>query len=164
MHMKDTRTKTYRKNFVGKAKVPNMVWNNLNKDDKVTVLDFGCGKDAYWPKKFRKEKNILCDGIDLNCESSVGIPRLSSYEVVMVSNVLNVQETQEQLEETLKQIVSFCHYGSIIVWNYTESPRKMDLSTEQMRDEVRDAVWRHGWDSVTEEFGKNFFQTIIKKP
>jgi hypothetical protein len=111
---RDSREKTYRKAFTPNALVPKLTRKTLKESDRLdyaTILDFGCGKDMLIPNKWREEK-IWCDGHDLSLPNKK--PRLDSYDVIMVSNVLNVQETNEQLEETINEILSFCHDGTQI--------------------------------------------------
>jgi hypothetical protein len=160
--MIDSRVRTYRKNFVANARVPNIVYDQIGFNYNGTILDFGCGYESYWPQKFRKYKRLHCDGFDL-VEHKYK-PTLSYYDLVMVSNVLNVQETREQLNETINKIVSFCckPLGSLIVWNYPETPRKMSLSVDDIKQEIKDVVWQKGLDCDTRELEKNVFETIIK--
>lgn len=159
---KDSRAKTYRKNFVGNAILPNKIFNRINKYSKITLLDFGCGRDAHWVKRFRSELDVHCDGVDLDCDSHAAW--LESYDIVFASNVLNVQETEEQLEETIKEIVSFCNDRGNFEWNYPESPRKLNLSNKELIDKIKDVVWSMGYDCHTyQASGKNCFCTTIKK-
>ena len=161
---KDSRAKTYRKNFVANAILPNKIFKRINKYSKITLLDFGCGKDAYWAKEFRRELSVHCDGLDLDCNSSVGAPRLERYDIVFASNVLNVQETEEQLEETIKQIVTFCKNRGNFEWNYPDSPRKLNLDNKGMVEKIKDVIWQMGYDCHTYQTeGKNCFCTIVKK-
>ena len=161
--IRDPRAKTYRKNFVSKALVPNIVYEQL-KDlqgkNLTTVLDFGCGVDLYWPNKFR-EADIPCDGYDLSLSNTTRKDLLSSYCVIMVSNVLNVQAAHNQLAQTLRKILSFAARQSLIIWNYPPSPRKLDLTNEEMIEELRDMIWQEGADCQTREIAKNVYETII---
>ena len=160
---KDSRTKTYRKNFVANAILPNKIFERVGPYAKATILDFGCGKDAYWVKKFRIETAVHCDGFDLDCDSKVA-PRLEHYSIVFASNVLNVQETEEQLEETLKQIVSFCSDRGNFEWNYPDNPRKLNIANKGMVERIKDVIWQMGYDCHTYQTeGKNCFCTIVKK-
>jgi len=161
--MTDTRTKTYRKVFTPKALIPKLTREKLTESDRLfdaSILDFGCGMGFYIPNKWREEK-IFCDGCDLSLPNTK--TRLHSYDVIMVSNVLNVQETNEQLEETINEILSFCHDGTQIFWNYPKQPRKLNLGILDVQEILFDLVWQNGLDyrSVVEE--KQCFITTIKK-
>ena len=161
--MTDTRAKTYRKAFAPNALIPRLTREILTESDRLwssSILDFGCGKDMLMPNKWRAEK-IFCDGCDLSIPNTK--PRLDSYDVIMVSNVLNVQETNEQLEETINQILSFCHDGTQIFWNYPMQPRKLNLSILQVQEILFDLVWKNGLDYKSRVEGKQCFITTIKK-
>ena len=160
---KDTRTKTYRKAFTPKALIPKLTREKLTESDRlfdVSILDFGCGMGFYIPNKWREEK-IFCDGCDLSLPNIK--TRLHSYDVIMVSNVINVQETQEQLEETIKQILSFCHDGTQIFWNYPKQPRKLKIGIDQIQISFFDLIWENGLDYTNEAQAKQCFITTIKK-
>ena len=134
--MQDTREKTYRSHNVKRALVPQLALEILPSVE-ASVLDFGCGKDAYWVKNFM-ERGIDCDGIDLSrpdLSLSYG-DEDGLYDVIMLSNVINVQETLEQLTELLEAVARFCHSRTSIVWNYPNSPRKMNMPLPLMEQKV----------------------------
>ena len=160
---RDSREKTYRKAFTPNALIPKLARKILTESDRLdytTILDFGCGKDMLIPNKWREEK-IWCDGHDLSLLNKK--PRLDSYDVIMVSNVLNVQETNEQLEETINEILSFCHDGTQILWNYPTQPRKLGLGILQIQEILFDLIWQNGLDYKSRTDEKQCFITTIKK-
>ena len=161
--MTDTRAKTYRKAFTPNALIPKLTREILKESDRLwtsSILDFGCGKDMITPNKWRCEE-IFCDGIDLSIPNTK--PRLDSYDVIMVSNVLNVQETNEQLEETINEILSFCNDGTQIFWNYPTQPRKLGLGILQIQEILFDLIWQNGLDYKSRTDEKLCFITTIKK-
>jgi hypothetical protein len=161
--MTDTRTKTYRKAFTPNALIPKLTRKILTESDRLdyaTILDFGCGKDMLIPNKWREEK-IWCDGHDLSLPNKK--PRLDSYDVIMVSNVLNIQETNKQLEETISEILSLCYDGTQIVWNYPTQPRKLDLGILEVQEILFDLIWQNGLDYKSRAEEKQCFITTIKK-
>ena len=161
--MTDTRTKTYRKAFTPNALIPKLTRKILTESDRLdyaTILDFGCGKDMLIPNKWREEK-IWCDGHDLSLPNKK--PRLDSYDVIMVSNVLNIQETNKQLEETISEILSLCYDGTQIVWNYPTQPRKLDLGILEVQEILFDLIWLNGLDYKSRAEEKQCFITTIKK-
>ena len=161
--MTDTRAKTYRKAFTPNALIPKLTREILTESDRLwtsSILDFGCGKDMLIPNKWRKEK-IWCDGHDLSLLNKK--PRLDSYDIIMVSNVLNVQETNEQLEETINEILSFCNDGTQIFWNYPTQPRKLGLGILQIQEILFDLIWQNGLDYKSRTDEKQCFITTIKK-
>ncbi|MGA0317660.1 MAG: hypothetical protein ACO3LB_08245 [Flavobacteriaceae bacterium] len=138
----DTRIKTYRKNFTPKARVYHYALEHVIDKDIDEALDFGAGKHNYWPIKLCKQ-GYTCDGYDLSLPE---YDMRQYYTVILVSNVLNVQETKDQLHDTLKKIVSFGKSGTRIVWNYPSSPRKLKGLTEsRLLDHVNHMVTAQGF-------------------
>lgn len=133
----DTRTKTYRSRFCQNALIPQLLTRIFDLTD-MSVLDFGCGKDAYWVEKYRAE-GINIDGIDL---SRPDLTPKNTYDIVMLSNVVNVQENVEQLSDLFNEVLKF--NPKYILWNYPQSPRKIcdeNLhTTKNMMQKVLDLV------------------------
>jgi len=155
---KDPRTKTYRKNFTPKARVYHYAVDNVINKQRHDVLDFGAGKHNFWADKLGRE-GYSCDGYDLSLPDRT---MRDAYEVIMVSNVMNVQETRQQLRETLKQIIRFSKSGTRIVWNYTESPRKMPtLTNHDMEWLVEFWGKEKGYTVLTKEVQKNLYVTTL---
>lgn len=154
----DTRTKTYRGNFTPKARVYHYAVDNVINKQRHDVLDFGCGKDNYWSVKLCLE-GYSCNGYDLSIPDYT---MRDAYEVIMVSNVLNVQETRDQLRETLKEIIGFSKSGTKIVWNYAETPRKMPTLTNQDMEWLIE-FWGEdaGYTVLTKEAQKNLYVTTL---
>jgi len=85
-----------------------------------------------------------------------------AYEVIMVSNVMNVQETRKQLRETLKQIIRFSKSGTRIVWNYTDSPRKMPTLTNDDMEWLMEFYGKKAdYTVLTKEVQKNLYVTTL---
>lgn len=57
----------------------------------------------------------------------------ASYDVVLLSNVVNVQETIAQLRELIDTVTWI---GKTVIWNYPKGPRKLGLSTGHMLELV----------------------------
>ena len=155
---KDSRTKTYRKNFTPKARVYHYAVDNVINKQRHDVLDFGAGKHNFWADKLGRE-GYSCDGYDLSLTDRT---MRDAYDVIMVSNVLNVQQTRMQLRETLKQIIGFSKSGTRIVWNYTDSPRKMPtLTNDDMEWLVEFWGKEKGYTVLTKEVQKNLYVTTL---
>jgi len=122
----DTRIKTERRNFTPQARVYHYAVEDIINKEKDTVLDFGSGAARYWQNKLAKQGYVI-ESHDLSIPNNIS---LNYFDVILVSNVLNVQETKDQLHDTLKKIVSFGKSGTRIVWNYPSSPRKLKGLTE----------------------------------
>jgi hypothetical protein len=141
----DTREKTYRKNFTPRGRVYHYALDHVITKHEDDVLDFGCGKDKYWSNRLGAQEYSI-DGYDLsipNCMTE------KKYSVILVSNVLNVQETGKQLEDTLASIMSFSKSGTLIVWNYPSAPRKMSLDMDALHKYVRVAAYDSGYIILT---------------
>lgn len=155
---KDSRTKTYRKNFTPKARVYHYAVEHIINKQRHSVLDFGAGKHNFWSNKLSKE-GYSCDGYDLSLADHA---MRDAYEVIMVSNVLNVQETRLQLRQTLNQIIGFSKSGTRIVWNYAETPRKMPtLTNDDMEWLMEFQAQENRYTVLTKEVQKNLYVTSL---
>ena len=142
----DSRTKTYRKNFTPKARVYRYALDHVITKHEDDVLDFGCGKDNYWSNRLSAQEYSI-DGYDLSIAEYMIEKK---YSVILVSNVLNVQETEDQLEDTLDSIMRFAQSGTIIVWNYPSGPRKMSLEMDALHEYVKAAADDNGYTTLTD--------------
>jgi hypothetical protein len=142
----DSRTKTYRKNFTPKARVYQYALDHVITKHEDDVLDFGCGKDNYWSNRLSAQEYSI-DGYDLSMPNATSN---DTYSVILVSNVLNVQETEDQLEDTLDSIMRFAKSGTIIVWNYPSGPRKMSLDMDALHEYVKAAAHDGGYTTLTD--------------
>ena len=115
-----------------RAVVPRYIMDTAPKD--AVILDFGAGPKACHTKM------MLEDGWDVtaydfgeNITETHDIDALSkTYDIVFASNVLNVQSSEEMLEETIKQMWDAVKKGGILVVNYAGSPRYISWSTKEM--------------------------------
>lgn len=142
----DTRTKTYRKNFTPKARVYHYALDHVITKHEDDVLDFGCGKDNYWSNRLSAQEYSI-DGYDLSIDEYMIEKK---YSVILVSNVLNIQETEDQLEDTLDSIMRFAQSGTIIVWNYPSGPRKMSLEMDALHEYVKAAAHDNCYTTLTD--------------
>jgi hypothetical protein len=88
-------------------------------------LDYGAGKEATHTKKLRREGlDVVAYDFGENLTRFHDRDALEfSYEVVIASNVLNVQSTKRMLAQTLDELERACAPGAILVCNYPASPR-----------------------------------------
>jgi len=105
--------------------------------NEASILDFGAGPSAAHAKSLREDGydvtaydfgDNITDDIDPNALSR-------SYEIVIASNVLNVQE-EELLPATLHQLYESVKPAGCLIWNYPASPRYTELSSRQMLQQV----------------------------
>jgi len=154
----DTRIKTERRNFTPQARVYHYAVEGIINKEKDTVLDFGSGAARYWQNNLAKQGYVI-ESHDLSIPNNIS---LKNFNVILVSNVLNVQETRDQLRETLKQIMSFSKSGTRIVWNYAETPRKMPtLTNDDMEWLVEFWSKDAGYTILTKEVQKNLYVTTL---
>jgi len=154
----DTRIKTERRNFTPQARVYHYAVEHIINKEKDTVLDFGSGAARYWQNNLAKQGYVI-ESHDLSIPNNTS---LNSFDVILASNVLNVQETRDQLRETLKQIMSFSKSGTRIVWNYAETPRKMPtLTNDDMEWLVEFWGQDEGYTVLTKEVQKNLYVTTL---
>lgn len=108
---------------------------------KGTILDFGCGRYANQVKLFR-ERGRTADGYDLWWEANeVTLPGLYSklrpppgkYDIIGLSNVLNVQTTEKELWDTLRESFSYLAPQGLVVANYPTTPRKLGWTAPRMK-------------------------------
>ena len=141
---KDSRTKTYRKAFTPHALVYQEALTRIRKTH--TILDYGCGKDAYWSNRLGSQGYTI-DGIDL---SRPDLTAHGEYDMVLISNVINVQHTILELDDTLTDILQHVAIGSTLIWNYPASPRKLPFSNKEMTAHVLDRIWQEGYNHEDE--------------
>jgi len=139
----DTRAKTARSKIgTSTPVVYRAVYSWLeDRGQRETVLDFGCGYGQSRDHFQGLEQRPIWFGLDLYPRSDSHWildqkewPKYQGhFKVVMLSNVVNVQETQSQLWETLKQAIGFLANDGVLFWNYPQSPRRMPLTLGNMK-------------------------------
>lgn len=92
-----------------------------------TVLDYGAGRKAIFAKKLSEIHPV--DAYDIGENFNENHVELTPHDVIYASNVLNVQETPEMLDATLREIRANC---SMFIFNYPQAPRVMGMSKEDM--------------------------------
>jgi len=110
------------------AVVPRIIKQVAKKTD--SILDFGCGYGQIHVKSLT-ESGFNVKGYDFSIPGSE-MWLQSKFDIVYASNVLNVQTSEDMLKRTLGQIRKCT--GRLAVMNYPASPRKIGLSTKNMKD------------------------------
>lgn len=119
-----------------------------NRVNNTQVLDFGCGYGQA--REFIEEKLCMewygfdiyprCNTEKMLKESQLIVDWLEGYsgmafDVVCLSNVLNIQETPDQLLDTIEKAFKQARVGGFVIWNYPNNPRKMpNLNVENIMD------------------------------
>lgn len=113
-----------------RAIVPNFIFNNIEKYQDKTILDFGAGKEAIHTKWLRDNGlNVTAYDFGENCIEGIHDKNAldKRYDVIFASNVLNVQSSDTMMDATLYQIYKTLKKGGQFIFNYPSSPRKSDM-------------------------------------
>ena len=116
-----------------RAIVPRYVVQYIDKNN--SILDFGAGKGAVHTRWLREEGfNVTAYDFGNNVVEGLHDRNALSrqYKVIMASNVINVNSSLDMLMETLSQINNSLEPGGKFIVNYPSSPRKMNLSANEM--------------------------------
>lgn len=127
-----------------KAIVPDYVSKNVNKSLK--ILDFGAGRDALHTLRLRREGFLHVDAYDFGANTRDGLhvlrPKSTFYNVVFLSNVLNVQPSEEYIHAIIQHILGLFDWRSsmdrLCLFNYPRSPRYSGLSLKQIIEIIED--------------------------
>lgn len=127
------------------------VLNNLR------ILDYGCGKTGmvraiHFSTAYKRVKNYMPYDIGANAlhgpkdPGTAIIERLRAktahpddyFHLVILSNVLNVQETPEQFAEVLTDAWAMVANDGWLLVNYPTQPRKSRVSNDKFRELVHE--------------------------
>lgn len=155
----DQRIATARaKGSVGKgALVPNFLAERVNLFlEGKRVLDFGSGPLAIH-KPLLESKGMIVDCYDL-AQTEHNISRAEmmsiSYDAIMLSNVINVQRSLEELHALLEDIWFLKEEKTKLYFNIPSSPRYLPWDTKQYLSYMQDyffpkvisrTKFRSGW-------------------
>lgn len=105
------------------------------------ILDFGCGPKQKQTKKLLKYGlDVVPHDFDIN-PSLIG----SEFDIIMLSNVLNVQENQDQVLEVLLNCSNSLAPGGFVLANYPQSPRRIKSMTKEVLESVFGGAFSHFW-------------------
>lgn len=155
--MMDSRAKTARKCMGNRIPVvyskAQTILANRKNADLLFVLDIGCG---YGQSQIILE-DIGCvwRGTDLvnrleNDRDFIGPEKLAKitgqcarsnrgiFDMVLLSNVLNVQEDDEQLFKFIEQAVLLCEEKAVLICNYPKTPRRMpNMNAAMIENDIK---------------------------
>jgi hypothetical protein len=140
-----TMAKTFRSGgSVGaeKAKLPHYVSHIATPND--LILDYGAGETIPHTKWLRSlGLNVVA--IDQKFNPSVHDPYASDrrYDIVMCSNVLNVQTRPENIVKVIYQLQHLIKPDGVVVVNYPENPRKIKDVTDRNIETVLRKFFRY---------------------
>ena len=125
-----------------KAKVPRLV-KEITYDLKDWILDYGSGRRAMHTILLREMGYCNARAYDFiqgSNEDNLFVEDLyatkGKWDIIFASNVLNVQISEQMLDRTLNEVWYLMHPFSIFVANYPKSPRKTDLSIEDIHTKL----------------------------
>jgi hypothetical protein len=121
------------------------VFAEMFEGQHLKVLDFGAGKKATHTFRLR-ELGFDVDAYEWGSNYRVGIHSFvldKTYDVILMSNVLNTQPTKCCLRYTLCRVFeSFCNEKTVVLANYPAEPRKLNLSPSVIHREIYTASKR----------------------
>ena len=91
------------------------------------VLDYGCGTTERHVEQLKGKGFEKIFGYDLSLPRTL-INRLRKYDVILLSNVLNVQPTEEAIRFLIAELKTMLKKTGFIIANYPDTPRKAGLS------------------------------------
>lgn len=123
--------------YLRECLVDSSKWMFIKKPDFSTmdVLDFGAGKGAPHAQGLRNAgfRSVVAYDLPANMGTEHDPEALAQlYDLVIASNVLNVQGTREMLMQTLRQIQSSTREYGFVVCNYPADPRYAGLSNDEV--------------------------------
>lgn len=134
-HNLDSRAKTARKNFTQPVVYKRALEWLKRSGPWNSVLDFGAGYSTF--RDQIKDTGTFYWAYDLDpAKSDLQTWDKPWCDLVLVSNVLNVQETEEQLTDTIRTLLSACLPEGTVIVNYPRSPRRLPLSPAEMKQIV----------------------------
>lgn len=106
------------------------------------VLDFGCGKTCNWRDSMQERypyHSFFCCDMGGNLTPNHDFDSLGSldgweecFDIVFAANVLNVQQDEAMLQQTLNIIFNLTKNGGSFFFNYPIKPRYMNLKTSEI--------------------------------
>lgn len=135
---------TYSKMCSKKQTLPKIIEQIAKKGDK--ILDFGAGKDAFGTKYLRKSGfDVTAHEIGENFVD--GLHDLNAlelyYDVVFISNVLNIQPDVPRLLDVISGVKSCLNVGGKFICNFPVKPRHNDATTDFVETALRLAFNRN---------------------
>ena len=112
--------------------------------ERVRVLDFGCGKGARHALALKAAGLAEVHPWDIG-DNSPGVGKPSGkYNLVILSNVLNVQPDADDVSRVLQEAWSYVDELGFMILNYPKNPRHNGVTDNKLRDliiEKTNADW-----------------------
>jgi len=143
------------------AIVPRVIKEMIAPNSGITLLDFGAGKSAQHTKALREDGyDVTAYDFGANIDNEFydenALDR--TYDVIYLSNVLNVQSSISMLEQTIEQVLGCMNDKSIVILNYANTPRYLKWNVQKMQSYLEQTF-------ITERIkqGHNVVWTLTKK-
>jgi len=137
--VKKDKTKSARsKGVIGKNAIIPRIIPVLLKDveNPFNILDFGCGKDMIHVMELQKQ-GFNVSGYDINLPGTERFLK-QTYDIVYLSNVINVQSSKEELDEIFDLVWNCLHpVLGIGIANYPNKPRYLGWTVKEMEDYLK---------------------------
>ena len=104
------------------------------------ILDFGAGRYAHHARKLqRRGYDVTAHEFGSNVDPKYHAPDALDYvyDLVIASNVLNVQGDGKMLSTTIRELADALPSGGILVCNYPAAPRYAGLPVESVERRLR---------------------------
>jgi len=139
--VKDSKTSSRESTDRGwpKTVVGSYVLNNIDK--KSSILDFGSGKKAAQTARLKEDGFETVVPYDFQPPHNNPEKLDQKYDVVMASNVLNVQASDDQWDETMASITGAMADAGKVIANFPSTPRKH--SEMQSYEEITTKLSNH---------------------
>jgi len=119
-------------------------WVQENVDPSKSILDFGAGKKAFQTNLLR-EAGLNVTAYDFGANAVAGVHAMilsKQYQVVMASNVLNVQSDLDMLDKTVSSISQATADDGAAIVNFPKEPRYPKEAPLELSD-IEGALKQH---------------------
>lgn len=118
--------------------------------ERVRVLDFGCGKGARHALALKAAGLAEVHPWDIGDNSPGAGKPAGKYNLVILSNVLNVQPDADDVSRVLKEAWSYVDKMGFMIMNYPKHPRHNWVTDSRVRELVHELTrdW-YGLDKYT---------------
>lgn len=155
-------TKTYSKTFSKRQRLPKFIID-VSRASGVSpyssILDYGSGKDAYGThilKEYFADVTSYDIGKNFNTvwHNPDALDRV--YDIVMMSNVINVQPSKDDIKSVLIEGKNCLTSGGTLYCNFPESPRKSDVTDCELLSIMNEIFDNVTWGMVSNIYtGRN---------
>lgn len=124
---------------VGKnAITPRIIEQLFSPEDNLSILDYGAGTIAAHAVYLRtKGYRVTAHEFGNNINSLHDEFALDKkYDIIYASNVMNVLSSEKMIKNVLQEFKASMKETGVTIVNYPTSPRKLNLSTGEMRKTI----------------------------